>query len=196
MSEQEIDSGQGVTDPVVDEAATAQAGATEETASPEQADEQKAETPDVEYSDFSMPEGIEIDAELLGEFKPYAKELGLDQDGAQRLVDMAAKLASKVQQASIENWQKQKSEWAEQSRADKDFGGKDFEANLGVALKAIDAFGSPALKAILDESGLGSHPEIVRFAYKIGKAIGDDRNLVSGSSPGQKDILKALYPTM
>lgn len=189
MSE-EITNGQANTDSVVDESAVVEtpAAATEEAPATEQGQP-------VEYTDFTVPEGVALDADALGEFVPFAKELGLNQEQAQRLVDMGSMIASKMQQSSIENWQKQTSEWAEQTKADKEIGGKEFDANIGVALKAIETFGTPELKALLDESGIGNHPEIVRFAYKIGKAIGEDNKLVAGKA-GQKDILKVMYPTM
>lgn len=151
----------------------------------------------IEYTDFIVPEGIELDSEVLDEFKPFAQELKLDQDGAQKLVDMGSKLATKIHQAGIDNWQKQKDGWAEQSRADKEIGGKDFDANLGVAKAAIEAFGSPELQNILDVSGLGNHPEVVRVFHKIGKAISSDAGIIKGDKAGDgKASLNAMYPTM
>lgn len=191
MSE-EITNGQASTDSVVDESAVVetQAAATDEATAHEQGQP-------VEYTDFTVPEGVALDADALGEFVPFAKELKLNQEQAQRLVDMGSMIASKMQQSSIENWQKQTSEWAEQTKADKEIGGKEFDANIGMALKAIETFGTPELKTLLDESGIGNHPEIVRFAYKIGKAIGEDRSFVSGSAAAsQSKGLESIYTTM
>lgn len=151
----------------------------------------------IEYTDFTVPEGIELDSEVLDEFKPFAQELKLDQDGAQKLVDMGSKLAAKIHQAGIDNWQRQKDGWADESRADKEIGGKDFDANLGVARTAIEKFGSPELQKILDVSGLGNHPEVLRFAHRIGKAISSDAGIIKGDKAGDgKASLNAMYPTM
>ena len=35
----------------------------------------------VEYTDFAVPEGLEMDAEVLTNFKGIAKELGIPQEG-------------------------------------------------------------------------------------------------------------------
>jgi hypothetical protein len=166
-----------------------QAAATETTESTETSAEV------IEYQDFTMPEGIELDSEVLDEFKPFAQELKLDQDGAQKLVDMGSKLATKIHQAGIDNWQRQISDWADNARADKEIGGKDFDANLGVAKAAIDQFGTQELRDILDKSGLGNHPEVLRFAHRIGKAIGSD-TFVAGQHKAARSTEQVLYPTM
>jgi len=142
-----------------------------------------------------VPEGIALDSEVLDEFKPFAQELKLDQDGAQKLVDMGSKLATKIHQAGIDNWQRQVSEWADNARADKEIGGKDFDANLGVAKAAIDQFGTQELRDILDKSGLGNHPEVLRFAHRIGKAIGND-TFVAGQQKASRTTEQVMYPTM
>ena len=197
MSE-ENNGGQANTDPGVD--GQQQAAAIEQSAADqsgaEGGQEQGQQQELAEYSDFSMPEGMELDTELLNEFKPLAKELGLDLTKAQQLVDLGSKLATKMQQQSIDGWKKQTSEWADQAKADKEIGGKDFDANLGVALAAVDKFGTPELKAILDESGFGNHPEVVKFMYRVGKAISSDTGLVNGTKPAGKNTLQLMYPTM
>jgi hypothetical protein len=46
--------------------------------------------------------------------------------------------------------------------------------NLSVAKKALDAFGSPELRVLLEQSGLGNNPEVIRFMFRAGKAISED----------------------
>jgi hypothetical protein len=61
------------------------------------------------------------------------------------------------------------------SKGDKEFGGDKLSENLGVAKKALDAFGTAELRSLLNQSGLGDHPEVIRFMYRAGKAISEDR---------------------
>ena len=68
-----------------------------------------------------------------------------------------------------------------------------------MARKAVEQFGTPELRTLLDESGLGSHPEVVRFFYRAGKAIGDDNFVAAGRTapPGGSSEQKhaaTLYP--
>lgn len=57
---------------------------------------------------------------------------------------------------------------AEQLHAD---WGEDFDHNLSLARRAATVFGDPALRAVLEESGLGDDPRIVRVAAEIGRMM-------------------------
>lgn len=147
-----------------------------------------------EKYEFAMPEGVELDTAAAEEFSVLAKELKLDQPTAQKIADIAAKMQQKqaVAQANTVKG------WAESSKTDKEFGGDNLQQNLSVAQKAIDTFGSSELKTMLKESGLGNHPEIIRFAFKAGKAISEDGFVKSGAraaTPAQT-LEKQLYPNM
>ena len=152
-----------------------------------------AESTPVEYTDFKLPEGAKIDEEILGEFKGAAKELGLKQDGAQKLVDLGGKLTQKLGAQLAEQTKAQTKAWGESSRVDKEFGGEKFDANLAVAKKGLEAVGTPELTELLKESGLGNHPELIRVFYRIGKTVGEDA--VEGGRPGgeAKSTADLLY---
>lgn len=144
---------------------------------------------------FTMPEGVELDGEAAAEFSALAKELKLPAAEAQRVADIAIKMAQK----QAEQTAKVVKDWAEQSKADKEFGGDNLDVNLAIAKKAIDAFGSAELKTLLNTSGMGNHPEFIRFAFKAGKAISED-TFVKGGNPATSNVNvpleKRLYPNM
>jgi hypothetical protein len=146
-----------------------------------------------ESYDLKMPDGVELDQAAATEFTAIAKELKLDQAAAQKLADIGAKMATRQAEAHA----KLVETWTEQVKTDKEIGGDKLDENLGVARKAIDTFGSPELKALLNSTGLGNHPEVVKLAYKVGKAISEDR-FVSGSPKGNasNDPAKKLFPNM
>lgn len=147
-----------------------------------------------EAYEFKMPEGVELDGKAAEEFTAIAKELKLSQADAQRIADVAVKMQQKQAETHVETVKG----WAEQCKTDKEFGGDNLQQNLAVARKAIDAFGSPQLKELLNGSGLGNHPEVVRFAYKAGKAISEDTFVQSGSRTPtpEQSLEKRLYPNM
>lgn len=147
-----------------------------------------------EKYEFQMPEGVELDGDAAAEFSALAKELKLPAAEAQRVADIAIKMA----QRQAENTAKTVKEWADLSRADKEFGGDNLDANLAIAKKAIAAFGSEQLGVLLTTTGLGNHPEFIRFAFKAGKAMSDD-TFVKGGQPGATNNVpmeKRLYPNM
>ena len=147
-----------------------------------------------QYADFAFEEGKALDAELADDIKATAKELGLTQSQAQKLADLALKRTESAQSQQAEMLAQARDEWAGQAKADKEFGGDAIEANLATARKALDTFGTPELKALLNESGLGNHPEVIRFFYRSGKAISEDRVLRGGAAGQPTDPAKRLFP--
>jgi FtsZ-interacting cell division protein ZipA len=144
--------------------------------------------------EFKAPEGMSYDQQVLGTYTEVAKELGLSQEAAQKMLD---RLAPALQQRTAEQVTTISNEWAEQARSDKEFGGDKLAENLSVAKKALDAFGGPQLVSLLNESGLGNHPELIRFFYRAGKAISGDRFVTGSSGAGKgvgvKDFASVLY---
>ena len=147
-----------------------------------------------QYADFAFEEGKALDAELADDIKATAKELGLTQSQAQKLADLALKRTESAQSQQAEMLAQARDEWAGQAKADKEFGGDAIEANLATARKALDTFGTPELKALLNESGLGNHPEVIRFFYRSGKAISEDRVIRGGAAGQPTDPAKRMFP--
>ena len=120
-----------------------------------------------------------LDPDVLTAFGEVAKELDLPQKAAQKVLD---KVAPVIQARQAEQVEKARVEWAEDSKSDEEFGGETFNANLEVAKTALNAFGTDPFKQLLSESGLGNHPEVIRFMYRAGKAISEDAYV--GNSQG------------
>lgn len=147
-----------------------------------------------QYEAFSFGEGAEFDQEVLADFQGLAKELNLPQATAQKLVDLQAKLYAKQAEASQQQLQTLRSEWANQVRNDPEFGGANYDANVAIAAKTMQAFGSDSLRQLLNDSGLGNHPEMVKFAHRIGMAISEDRLVMGGTqNAGPKTIEDRLW---
>jgi len=150
-----------------------------------------------EKYEFKPQEGQEFDPEVLTAFSEIAKDLNLTQDAAQKLLDKMGPTMVSRQMEQLENV---KNEWSQASQTDKEFGGDKLNENLAVAKKALDSFGTPELRALLNESGLGNNPEIIRFMFRAGKAISEDKYVgaTTGANPkgGPKnfnDLASGLY---
>lgn len=153
--------------------------------------EQKQEGAPEKY-EFTAGEGVELDTEALKDFEPVARDLNLTNEQAQKLVDAYPKILAGVQQRQAEAWQAQTEQWAVDVKADKEIGGDKLTANLSVAQRALDQFGTPELKEYLEGTGLGNHPELVKAFIKIGKAMSED-GMVDGSNQGQRTAAEVLY---
>lgn len=156
---------------------------------PAEGSEQKAEVPEV--YEFTFADGLEVDASTLGELSDVAKELGLTQEQAQKIADLGAKQSERWVEAQQKVLAEAETQWIESVRTDKEIGGDKLDENVAVAVKALDKFGTPELKAFLKESRLGNHPEMIRLAYRVGKAIADDSVVPGGRSTNEQ---KPFYP--
>ena len=132
------------------------------------------------YAFKDLPEGYAMSEQQLAEVSPLFKELGLTQEQADKLVAFDAKRALAAEQAGLEQRQGLVTGWEKSLREDAAFGGANFDANVGVAQKALAQFGTPELSTMLKESGLGSHPEVVRLFHRIGQQLAEGQ-LHSGS---------------
>jgi hypothetical protein len=146
---------------------------------------------DAEYV-ITAPEGVELDTKQTEAFTALAKELKLAPADAQKIADIAiqAQVAEAQARAEMVNG------WADQVRADKDIGGDKLTETVAIAKKAID-LGPPGLKELLNTTGLGNHPDVVRWAYRVGKALSEGSFVPGSPKPdltGQ-DRADRLYPS-
>ena len=131
----------------------------------------------------------ELDSEVLNAFGDVAKELNLPQEDAQKVLD---KVAPVIQERQAKMLEQVRADWASESQSDEEFGGEALTENLNVAKQALDAFGTDAFKSLLQETGFGNHPEIIRFMYRAGKAISEDSYVGNsqGANPRGSNIPK------
>lgn len=156
-------------------------------------DKAKAEQVPEKYEFKSPVEGQELDAEMTALLDPVARELGLNNEQAQKLVDTYGKeILPKIEARQAENWAKQTEAWANEVKTDKEIGGDSFVANVGLAQKALDTFAPAGLRKYLEDTGLGNHPDLVRCFVKVGKAMSED-SMVMPNTGGQRSQADILY---
>ena len=147
------------------------------------------------YEDFTLPEGMEMDVEILGEFKNLAKELNIPQAKAQQLIDFQSQLASKQAELYQAAVTKQAKDWAAEIKSDPEIGGENYDKSVASAIKVIQSFGDPALTELLNTSGLGNHPALFKFCHRISAAISEDKFVMPGSqtdAPKEMSIIDAF----
>ena len=169
--------------------------------------DKKSEEAKAEFEEFKLPEGYSADPELMKEFNPLAKELGLNQEQAQKLIDLQVKSVQKA--LSPENITdqvmsvmdsivaQQKTEWSKELKSDKDIGGANLDGNIKLANQALTQFGSPEFKAALKESGWSSNPHLVKMLVEVGKVISEDSfgsRLDNSGESVTKSPQAKLYP--
>lgn len=203
---------------VTDDAATIAAQAAVDTETARLAAEQAAATPTAPVTPaapvvpdtytYTLPDGVTADAAIVERTTAIARELGLGNDAAQKLLDKGVaseKEATEQRTAIIDSWKpggtefvKRDETWKAQALADKELGAGDpakFAVHVEKAQQALAKYG-PELKAYLNETGLGSHPAAIKFLSRIGAAMSEGAPVVGtiGGTPKAKSLAAELYP--
>lgn len=137
--------------------------------------------PDTDWSlDPKTFEGSDIDPAFIDSYASLAKKYGMNQENATALLKDAAEILNRMDKQTVT---RQTDEWIEASRNDKEFGGAAINANLAVAKKALDTYGTPEIRQLLETTGLGNNPEVIRFFWRVGKTLTED-----GTVTGQAGV--------
>ena len=143
---------------------------------------------EVEYK-FDAPEGVAFDQGDLDKFTALAKEHKLPADVAKKVVDLAAQREI----ARADAFAKQVETWGNEVKADPELGKPE---NLAIAKKFIDTFGDDTLRDLLNTTGMGNHPAVVRMMLKGGRAISEDTFVSgrgNGNAPPAQSLADRLY---
>lgn len=141
-----------------------------------------------ERYEFSAADGREYDAEVLAAFEDVAREAGLSNEKANLVLGRMSEMLEARQQSQLEA---ARGLWLDEVRADKEIGGGKLPENLAVAKRALQAFGSAELTELLNRSGLGNHPEVIRMFYRAGRALSED-GMVNGNK-GEALTAQSFY---
>lgn len=153
-----------------------------------------------EKYEFKAPEGASaFDDTVLGAYGDAARELNLTQEGAQALLTKVGPVIQAQQVAKLTEFYSDigglPDTWATQVQADKELGGADMDAKLAVAAKARD-LGGPEFVKMLNKTGMGNHPEMIRTFYRIGKSLSEDKFVQGGTaSSASRTRADIMYPT-
>lgn len=163
---------------------------------------------DAAYVIEGLPEGTIIDQAALDAITPLARELNLSNAGMSKFAQVYAEkvLPSVTNQvlngvnADVAATQKA---WVTEATTlvqggaledgtkiapDPAFAGKTMKEVQSVAAKAIDRFGGADFRQFCEETGMGNHPALLKFAFLAGSKISEDTGLERGG--GQPAIPK------
>ena len=164
---------------------------------------QEGESWDSFYNQLGRPEqadgydfGEDVDG-VLDDFKSFAHQNNFTQNQADNLLE----LFGDIQEEDAKN----EEQAMEDLKVETTIGlqrdwGKNYDGNLDYARRAYAQFGTAELTEVLDGSGFGNHPEMIKAFSKVGQLLGEEalavgtglgRNQMSPQS-AQEEI-QALY---
>lgn len=128
--------------------------------------------PDLEKFEIKLPEGTELNPEVLNQFKDAAFKSGLLPKQAQGLLewytkfekDTMATLQSQKQQSTAQEIDSLKKEW-----------GDGFQKQVALAQMAVKELGGEGFVKYLVDSGLASNVPLTKFMAQVGKLLGEDK---------------------
>lgn len=164
--------------------------------------ELKVTVPGADGKDEEVP----IDAELLTKATPILKELNLTNDQANKVAALVPEIQSRILQVQADEFTAMKADWAKEAQADKEIGGAKWRETEAFAAKALDTFGAPSVKdkdgnetnpfrKLLNDSGFGNHPDVIRMFRNIGEKLGEGEFVRGDGAKAEKpDRVRTLYP--
>lgn len=147
-----------------------------------------------DYTAVKLPHGITLDAPLLAAVEPVFKELGVTQEGAAKLVEAHIKhlVADEARRetefaawmkTTVTNYQTTiRNEW-----------GANTDANTIVAQRGMARVMSAEAKKLLDDTGLGNHPEFLKAFFQVGKMVSEDKPPNGQLPAGKKSNAEVFY---
>ena len=154
-----------------------------------------------EVYEFKDAAGKVIDPKLTTKIADTARALGLSQDAAQKFLESVATTQAGTQSEATKAFYADiggmPDSWEQSTKVDPELGGDKLPETLATAKKAVDAFSTPALRTLLEKTGFGNNPEIIRFMAKVGKAMSEDKLVPGGKAPtpGEKSLADRLFTT-
>lgn len=157
-----------------------------------------------EQYDLKLPEqSTDLDAKLVERTGAIARDLGLPQDAAQKMLDAVVKEVGLHHQAALEaykpdgvEWKKQVEGWETAAIADTEIGGSAdaLKASGELGKRVLATFGSETIYKFLHETGFGSHPDVIRLLRRIGKAMDEGSLVTAGAQDeGAPSLADKLY---
>lgn len=154
-------------------------------------------------ADIKGADGLEYAEGEIDELKALCTENKISPQAAQAILDWQAKFAKVADDKRTQAVQEEMAEFV-RKEAEKNLKivhqewGTDpaqVAENEAAVARAMRAFADEGFRKLMNESGLGNHPDVVRFVVKAGKAITDDRFIVGGNGgAAKKDLAHRMFP--
>ena len=146
-----------------------------------------------EKYEFKAAEGMTLDQALVDKFIPVAKDLGLSQAKAQKLVDMYTDIVKSNEAAQANTFKNFVEELKTETIKEL---GVNYKQELSYAAKARDRFASTELIEKLNQSGLANDKDMVKLFIAVGKAVSEGKVIEGKSAPsGGKTAGDILFPS-
>ena len=157
---------------------------TEPAAKPEDGKTLATEAP-FDPETLPLPEGFEK-GEYFDQFVEWAKDAGINQTRAEKLINLYTESAKKQTEAFIRALEDQNANWQKEVKEDKELGGTNLTGVKQTISKLLDNpdLSDPKFREALDFTGAGNHPAVIRTLYRWAQKLSEGAS-IAGSPPGR-----------
>ena len=167
--------------------------------------------PPPSYEPFTLPEGATVDAERIGDFTSllgsfesqtkadHAAVQALGQQLMDRHVSEMQRVLQTVQEAGLAARTAQQTAWRDQFISDPEIGGNRQQTTVNSAIEFVRTHGGTEeqqaeFRQLMNETGIGNHPAMIRLLAKAGMAMSEGRPLAASQpSPSKPTRIQAMY---
>jgi hypothetical protein len=138
---------------------------------------------------LDLPEGSLLEQEDVDDLAAFAKESGLTQEQADKLLEREAA----KRDAITDGLAQERVKWGDMLAADKEFGGDAVEkTRLGAAMALHEL--EPSFYAELKESGWIDYPPLVKFAARVSTLLREPDHATPAPAGGEAKSFDELDP--
>lgn len=143
--------------------------------------------------EFKYEDGRELDPGLVDIFTPVLKEFGVTQGRVPAALDAFDKALAHIREADVKAFVDETAAWRKQAEEDPEIGGANWAKTKVLANAALQKFGTPHLTAVLRETGLSNHPEMIRLFRRMAESTGDDVVDPGNGAAGSSEPVEANW---
>lgn len=150
--------------------------------------QQEADAPkdDKKDADWKL-ETQGLGEDQVKEIEAGCKKLGMSKEQAEQVINM--------RKAEADQWEKTIVGWQQAIVKDPEFGCENYQQTVISAKRALNAYDpSGVVRQLLDQTGYGNHPEIIKLMARAGRDLSEEKIITSkGGSGNQKSLADRLY---
>lgn len=147
--------------------------------------------------ELKLPDNALLKPDAIERTAATAKALGLSQESAQKALEFAHGEVKAHMDGLVKDHGTRTEQWTKDSRADKEIAGEKgelFDANVVQARQTFTQWFGEDVAKLMDSTGFGNHPGVIKGFLKIAKAMAEDKSTPPpNNGAGAEQNPKQLY---
>lgn len=145
-------------------------------------------TEEVKYEFKDVPEGYDVAG-----LEKFARENKIPPEIAQKFVEREKAAAAATSSKMADTFKELATKgWVDQLKADKEVGGKNWDASIATVKRANDTL-PDSIKKEIDENGLGNNPILFKVLRHFGAGLKEDSFVRGQQATGERTLAERLY---